>query len=94
MGLVTDNIQDFVAQIKRPEPTPEKPTPSLKGVDFFKDTHAKGFVIGKNPTDTDFILDGFPRLKDVDFFQNSQTFLIVGVMFLYHLMKIIQFKLL
>ena len=71
MALVTDNIQDFVAQIKRPEPTPEKPTPSLKGVDFFKDTHAKGFVIGKNPTDTDFILDGFPRLKDVDFFQNT-----------------------
>ena len=71
MALVTDNIQDFVAQVKRPESTPEKPTPSLKGVDFFKDTHAKGFVIGKNPTDTDFILDGFPRLKDVDFFQNT-----------------------
>ena len=71
MALVTDNIQDFVAQVKRPESTPEKPTPSLKGVDFFKDTHAKGFVIGKNPTDSDFILDGFPRLKDVDFFQNT-----------------------
>ena len=70
MALVTDNIQDFV---KRVQPTPEKPTPSLKGVDFFKDTHAKGFIIGKNPTDSDFILDGFPRLKDVDFFKNTHA---------------------
>ena len=63
MGLVTDNIQDFVAQIRRPEPTPEKPTANLNQspVNFFSDTYAKGFVLGKNSKETDFILEGFPR---------------------------------
>ena len=68
MPLVTDNIQDFVAQIRRPEPTPEKPTANLNQspVNFFSDTYAKGFVLGKNPTDTDFILEGFPRTNFLD----------------------------
>ena len=68
MGLVTDNIQDFVAQIKRPEPTPEKPTANLNQspVNFFSDTYAKGFVLGKNSKETDFILEGFPRTNFLD----------------------------
>ena len=68
MALVTDNIQDFVAQIRRPEPTPEKPTANLNQspVNFFSDTYAKGFVLGKKPTDTDFILEGFPRTNFLD----------------------------
>ena len=68
MGLVTDNIQDFVAQIRRPEPTPEKPTANLNQspVNFFQDTYAKGFVLGKNSKETDFILEGFPRTNFLD----------------------------
>ena len=68
MALVTDNIQDFVAQIRRPEPTPEKPTANLNQspVNFFFFSYAKGFVLGKKPTDTDFILEGFPRTNFLD----------------------------
>ena len=68
MGLVTDNLQDFIAQIRRPEPTPEKPTANLNQspVNFFSDTYAKGFVLGKNSKETDFILEGFPRTNFLD----------------------------
>ena len=67
MGFVTnDSLSDFLDRIKKPEPTQEKPTPKLKGVDFFQNTYADGFTLGKNPTDTDFILEGFPRTNFLD----------------------------
>ena len=67
MGFVTnDSLSAFLDRIKKPEPTQEKPTPKLKGVDFFQNTYADGFTLGKNPTDTDFILEGFPRTNFLD----------------------------
>jgi len=67
MGFVTDDsLSAFLDRIKKPEPTQEKTTPKLKGVDFFQNTYADGFILGKNPTDSDFILKGFPRTNILD----------------------------
>ena len=53
MALVTE--ESILSNIKKPNPTPEKPTPKITGVNYFTDTNADGFILNKTTGDsTDF----------------------------------------